>query len=211
MAHILLRCMALGWVLLCVVPQLCLGEAGTVKTGIGVFDTLFIAESGTLRIHGDVYLAQAHVLGKGRMVIGGDSRSEIVSDHSEISNLEIYTHTTITLEGELAVNQTLTVQSGIFDISAGKLDVADITAIALMNGGKILQNASVTSLPLQGSHSHETEVSGKAMLISIQKGDKEFSGHLFQCYAEVPPYFLVVDRDVASVPPERIKSVSVFL
>jgi hypothetical protein len=210
MVRILLRIALSGIALLCVVAQLCLGEAGTAKTGIGIFDTLFIAENGTLRIHGNVYLKQAHVLGEGRLLVQGESQSKIVADHSEVNNLEITTHTTISLEGELAVNQSLTVQSGIFDISAGKLYVSDSTAIQLNNRGSILQNAHVTSLPVRSSHSQQIELSGKAILTPLPIREKSFSANGFQQYDEAASHPLLVYRDVPSIPPEGIKSVSVF-
>ena len=207
MQHTLLRYLMMALAVCC--GTFCLGDTSVVKTGVGIFDTLFIAENGGLRIHGDVYLKQAHVLGKGRLIVQGKNHSKIISDRSEVNNLEITTHTTIRLEGELAVNQSLTIQSGTFDISAGKLDVADSASIQLQNGGHILQHTRITSLPVRSNHAHQIELAGKAILTSLPKGEKNFSAKIFQQYDEAASYQLVIYRDVASVPPERIKNDSV--
>jgi len=200
MAHTLLRHLLCIVTVLCAVSLAGMGAAGPAKSGIGIFDTLFIAGNASLRVHGDVYLTQAHVLGKGSLVITGESQSKIVSDHSEVNNLKISTNSKVNLEGELAVNQSLTVRSGLFDISAGKLDVSDSAKVYLQNRGRIQSDTRFSGLPVQQKQQNTPDT---AILVSSQPGSPMFSRKRTQQYPEVSRLDLQVFKDAATIPPEH--------
>ena len=199
MTHALPRHLICVAAVCCAALQVCFGAVGPAKSGIGIFDTLFIAGNASLHVHGDMYLKQAHVLGKGSLVITGESQSRIVSDHSEVNNLEISTRSKVNLEGELAVNQSLTVQSGVFDISGGKLDVADSATVHLQNGGQIQSDTSISGLPVQQKQQHVTDA---AVLVSSLPENLMFSRKITQHYPEVSRLDLQVFKEAATVPPE---------
>lgn len=204
MAHTLLRRMiygaVLGWY---AVLTTCFGADGQETTGISIFDTLFIANNTSLSIHGNVYLNQAHVLGKGNLVVQGESQSKIISDYSEVNNLEIITHGIVSLEGELTVNHSLSVQSGILDLSAGKLDVSDSTEIQLLNGAVMQTDAKISGLPRQSRQHPSVDFAAKAILATFYKTDKLFTWKMQQQYFPEIQQELLVFKDVASVPPEQ--------
>ncbi|SEJ69058.1 hypothetical protein SAMN04487995_5948 [Dyadobacter koreensis] len=204
MAHTLLRRMiygaVLGW---CAVLTTCFGADGPETTGISIFDTLFIANNTSLSIHGNVYLNQAHVLGKGNLVVQGESQSKIISDHSEVNNLEIITHGILRLEGELRVNHSLSVQSGILDLSAGKLHVSDSTKVRLLNGAVLQGDTRIADLPRQSGKHPSVNFAAKAILTNFYKADKLSTSTMQQQYLPVTQHKWQVSKDVASVPPER--------
>jgi hypothetical protein len=194
MTHLLRKQFICSIAVLCALSQLCFGAKSSVKNGIGIFDTLFIASNTSLTIHCDVYLKHAHVLGKGSIVVQGESQSKIVSDHSEVNSLEVSTHGKVSLKGKLTVNHSLTVQYGILDVSAR-------TEIQLLNGAEILTDTSISDLPLQRGKHLSVDFSAKAILASFYKADQiilwkrqprniEFTRHELQAYKKgnyVPP------------------------
>jgi hypothetical protein len=201
MTHLLRKQFICSIAVLCALSQLCLGAKSSAKNGVGIFDTLFIASNTSLNIQGDVYLKHAHVLGKGTLAVQGESRGKIVSDHSEVNNLKVTTHSKVRLEGELTVNHSLTVQSGIFDLSAGKLDVSDSTEVKILNGAEIQTDTRISGLPTQNAKHLSVDFSSKAILASFYKVDPfiswkrqprniAFTRHVLQAYKEgayVPP------------------------
>jgi hypothetical protein len=203
MMYTLLRHLLCGLAIICVALPLCFGEASTGKTGTGIFDTLYISENASLGIQGDVYLKYAHVLGKGTLAIQGESRSKILSDHSEVNSMKVSTHGKVSLEGELTVNHSLTVQYGIFDLSAGKLDVSDSTEIQLLNGAEILTDTRISGLPLQSGKHLSVDFSAKAILASFYKADQVFTWKIQPCNIEFTRHELQAYKKGTYVPPER--------
>ena len=171
--------------------------------GIGIFDTLFIASS--IGIKGNVYLKQAHVLGNGSVIIHGENQNKIVSDDSEVNNLEVITYSNVSLEGELAVNQSITIQYGSFDISSGQLNLSDSTEIHLRSGGIMKSDTSIAGLPAPGGHQHLLDFSVKAILAFFQEDNILLSWKIRQQHSEPIGRIWLVCRDVACVPPEEVE------
>jgi hypothetical protein len=203
MTHLLRKQFICSIAVLCALSQLCFGAKSSVKNGIGIFDTLFIASNTSLTIHCDVYLKHAHVLGKGSIVVQGESQSKIVSDHSEVNSLEVSTHGKVSLEGKLTVKHSLTVQYGILDVSAGKLDVSDSTEIQLLNGAEILTDTRISGLPLQRGKHLSVDFSTKAILASFYKVDQIFTWKIQPCNIEFTRHELQAYKKGTYVPPER--------
>lgn len=211
MAYTLLRHLLGGIAIICVALPLCFGEASSEKTGIGIFDTLFLTKNAGLRIHGDLYLTHAHVIGAGKIIIQAKSSGKIVSHESQVNHLEISTPSKVHLEGVLAVNQSLIVQFGLFDLSAGKLEVSDSTVIQVLNGARIESDTKVAGLPLQNSHPLSVDFKAKAILASYVLPDVLFSGKTRQCFSHVIRSELQAYKDEASVPPEELRGIRMFL
>lgn len=198
---------ALGFCML--IMQNCLGASDEVKAGIGIFDTLYIAGHSALGIHGDVYLADAHVLGQGSLVMKTPNSGKIISERSEVNNLEVITFGKVSLKGELAVRQSLTIQYGILDISAGTLQLTDSTNLKLQEGAGILQNSSVAGLPAGGSHPQTIEFTAKAILTPFMAIANSFCSKIHLCFDEAHQFPSLVYRDAATVPPEHQRMITV--
>ena len=150
-----------------------------------------------------MYLKHAHVLGKGTLAVQGESRSKIVSDHSEVNNLEVNTSGNVSLEGELAINYLLTVQSGIFDLSVGKLDVSDSTEVRLLDGAKIQTGTRISGLPRQSGLHRSVDFAAKAILASFYKVDPIISWQRQPRTVAFTRHELQAYKKGTYVPPER--------
>ncbi|REA60953.1 hypothetical protein DSL64_13745 [Dyadobacter luteus] len=188
--------------------QCCLGKTVENRAGIGIFDTLFVA-NGSLAVHGDIHLVDAHVLGQGSLVMRAESSAKIVSQRSEVNNLVVVMPGRVQLEGELVIRQSLSLQSGILDVSAGALILSDSAALQLKHGASILQNSRFASLPVKGGHQGTFEFSAKAILTPLTTEHKRYTPKTYQHYHEVHDFPLMIYREAATAPPEHSRMITV--
>ncbi|WP_254562282.1 hypothetical protein [Dyadobacter diqingensis] len=182
--------------------RICYTEASVVKTGIGIFDTVFIADHAALRIHGDIYLKHAHVLGKGKLTVLGKGQNRIVSYDSEVNNLEVITNGVLTLDGALAVKQSLTVRCGVIDVNSGKLIFSDSTKIRLLGGAQILFKSVLAGLPRTNGLFHSIDFSARAILVATLILEGNTMWEIQQRNLEPPRCDSQIYKDVESAPPE---------
>lgn len=112
-------------------------KAAAGTAGVGIFDTLFIAAKGTFSIKGNLYLQESEVLGDGSLTLNGDAPQQIVSHNSQVMNLDIANPGLVTLNGDLRINHSLTVNKGTLNALNADLDLCDSAQIKLLAGAKL--------------------------------------------------------------------------
>ncbi|MBD2699166.1 hypothetical protein IC229_00860 [Spirosoma sp. BT702] len=115
----------------------------TKQTGVGVFGPAMGILADTLGVWGDVVLDSASVTGNGVLSLRGHSPNEpampqrIVAQRSEVQHLHLASSGKTVLLGDLRIGKSLTVEQGVFDVSAGKLEQSATCQIRLLRGARL--------------------------------------------------------------------------
>lgn len=174
-------------------------------TGVYIFDTLFIGVNGNLSvIGGDLYLERAQVLGKGTLRLQGQLPVRIVSEQSQVANLRLLNPGTVTLEGNLRVNQSLTVEGGIFEVSHTRLIISDSTRIRLLSGAKVNSGVELVNHPFTGNSTSSSAYAYEAMLPAGCGLQQCLSQTERVIYRSVCRNGLAINPDLDTQPPEMI-------
>lgn len=102
-------------------------------------NSLHIHDGSTINLKGDLYLSKAKVTGAGLLQMTAKKAQKITSNVSQVSNLLIENPDTLTLIGQLTIENQLTVISGVFDIRKAILEKSKHTHILLIGDGFILE------------------------------------------------------------------------
>ncbi|GAB3741769.1 hypothetical protein GCM10028816_50700 [Spirosoma lituiforme] len=113
--------------------------------GLGVFgQSLGIHGGDSLGVYGDLVLVHAEVVGEGVLVLKSRHPQHIVSNHSTLSNLALKNPTRVDLQGELRVKQSLTVDQGVFAVSATQLEMDLGSQLRLLRGAQLTNQPTYT-------------------------------------------------------------------
>ena len=108
-------------------------------TGLYVSNTLiYISDKSSITLNQDLILDKAVIAGQGNLVMKSDNPQVIKSKKGRIDKLIIDNPTETRLDGDLEIKQSLTIKTGKFNISKGKL-IIDPDAILLLNGASIFK------------------------------------------------------------------------
>jgi hypothetical protein len=113
-----------------------------INEGLYIKGQMGIMEGGTLASYNYLYLDNASVKGAGSFIITSEAPQTILAKNSDIDNLAIDNPTTVSLVGDLTINNSLAINRGVFDASKGHLIMADSVNINLLNGAKIINRPS---------------------------------------------------------------------
>ncbi|GAB3958107.1 hypothetical protein GCM10028805_51900 [Spirosoma harenae] len=118
------------------------------QTGVGVFGAVMGIHGDTMGVWGDVVLDSANVVGEGQLSLRGRSTTEpvapqrIVAKHAQVQHLHLANPGKTMLLGDLRVEKSLTVETGVFDVSAGKLEQGATCQIRLLRGAQLSNQSS---------------------------------------------------------------------
>ena len=181
----------------------------TRQTGVGVFGPAMGILADTLGIWGDVVLDSAVVIGNGVLSLRGHSPNKpampqrIVAQRSEVQYLHLASPGKTVLLGDLRIEKSLTVEQGVFDVSAGKLEQGATCQIRLLRGARLSNQPTWTLQPTES----KTRLTNSERLVGLNADE---AIPLFGCLDEIVPILSLERADYQLIeldspaPPPRI-------
>lgn len=114
------------------------------QPGVGVFGAVMDIHADTVGVWGDVVFDSANIGGNGILSLRGHSPAEpagtqrIIAQYSQVQHLHLASTDKTVLLGSLRIEKSLTVATGVFDVSAGKLEQSATCQTRLLHGAHIL-------------------------------------------------------------------------
>lgn len=118
--------------------------------GLGVFGSVLgLHGSDTLTVRGDLVLDRADVVGDGVLSMQGKKPARLVARHSRLAHLHIRAEKGVTLQGDLRIERSLTIETGILDVRTATMILGTQAQLRLLPTGKLLNPAMNTQLTRQ--------------------------------------------------------------
>ena len=114
-------------------------QVDTVHTGMAVFGkVLGIHGADTLAVQGDLILVEAEIVGEGTLSLCASQPQRITARKSSVQHLHIDNPTKVTVQGELTIQKSLVVESGVVDSRMAKFVLSDSCCLHIQAGGHVL-------------------------------------------------------------------------